>query len=115
MAKEDKFADEVLSEDELEQVAGGEYAQTAQDSKFLSIYGLCPGFDPMDIELTSGTAKEEQVKAAWAKVGVTLDYHGGAYDNRYFMNGKEISREAAYQHVIDTLGDPISYIIEHHF
>ena len=114
MAKEDKFADEVLSEDELEQVAGGTPTETSEDSKFLFIYGLCPSFSTNDIDFTSGTAKEEQVKAAWAKVGVTLDYHGDFSDNRYYMNGNQISREAAYQHVFDTLGDPLSYIIEHH-
>lgn len=114
MAKEDKFADEVLSEDELEQVAGGTYEQTSEDSGFLYCYGLCPAFDVLDLQLTSGRAREEQVKAAWAKVGITLDYSGYFGGNRYYLNGKKISRYAAHQHVIDTLGDPFSALIEHH-
>ena len=118
MAKEDKFADELLTEDELEQVAGGTYAQTSEDSKFLSIYGLCPKFTAMQLAFTPGTEKEEQVKAAWATVGVILLYNSDRVNNAYFMkmNGilTLISREAAYQHVFDTLGDPLSYIHEHH-
>ena len=36
MAKEDKFADEVMSDDELDGVAGGNCYETADDSRFLN-------------------------------------------------------------------------------
>ena len=42
MADKDKFADEVMSDDELDNVAGGEAIEMVYDSRFLnSLNGSC--------------------------------------------------------------------------
>ena len=40
MADKDKYADEMMSDDELDGVAGGNVGQTVVDSDFLYDYGL---------------------------------------------------------------------------
>ena len=37
MTKEDKFAEEMLTDDELENVVGGTLDETANDSRFLNV------------------------------------------------------------------------------
>ena len=103
MTENDKFADEILSDEELDQVVGGTYLQTAQDSEFLNIYGLCGKYTENDIAFDSGTSQEEDVKAGWAKVGVDFHYHSGrgtfGTHNAYYISGNKVSREEAYAHV----------------
>jgi len=116
MADEKILQDEILSDEELENVAGGDYKETAGDSVFLSFYGLCKKYGVWEIEFDKGTSKEEDVKRGWAKLGVTLEYHGrlesgsaffGDSTNKYFINGKEVSRDDAYVHAL-------MFIAEHH-
>lgn len=91
---------EKLSDEELEQVAGGTWHQTGDDSHFL--HTLNPDFlevNEVALAFTPGTSLEEGIKREWAKYGVTLEYHGGAiYDNKYYINGNEVSRDDAYAH-----------------
>ena len=109
MTDKDKIADEILSDEELDQVVGGTYLQTAQDSEFLNNYGLCGKYTRNDIAFDDGTSQEEDVKAGWAKAGVTMEYHndyGLTIKNKYYINGNKVSREEAYAHVrsrVDTL------------
>ena len=104
MAKEDKFADEILSDEELDQVVGGTYNETSEDSEFLNIYGLCGKYTRNDILFDEGTSQEEDVKAGWAKVGVDFHYDGnpldcGKHNNEYYISGNKVTREEAYAHV----------------
>ena len=110
MADKDKYADEIMSDEELDQVAGGNYKETADDSLFLSFHGLCKKYNGWEIWCDSGTSKEEEVKAAWAKLGVRLEYRsnswGGDRDrNRYFINDVEVTREGAYSHALIYMGE----------
>ena len=104
MAVQDKFANEILSDEELDQVVGGNYSETAGDSEFLNMYGLCGKYTRNDILFDEGTSQEEDVKAGWAKVGVDFHYHGNPFDcgnhnNEYYISGNKVSREEAYEHV----------------
>ena len=89
---------EKLKDEELEKVVGGSYSETAGDSKFLNIFGLYNEYDVLHLLVCSYTAAEDAVKAAWEKVGVTLEYHGGAKSNKYYIGGNEVERAEAYRH-----------------
>ena len=109
MADKGKYVDEMISDAELECVSGGTYNETAADSKFLNIYGLCKKYSLNDIEISQGTEIEDAVKAAWSKVGVELEYNSGRVTigekNKYYINGNPVSRAEAYRHVLKLKGD----------
>ena len=88
---------EKLSDEELEQVAGGSIPQTSEDSKFLYKHGLTNdwhGVIPMTFKW--GTYSKE-VDDGWAKAGITCVTNPSPFkDNLYFKDGKPISRTEAY-------------------
>ena len=89
--------DEILSEEDLDNVAGGTVNQTASDSQFLRDIGIN--------EKGWGNTKTSNffddvskvVSDGWSKVGITCttDKDG---DNTYKLGEKEISRFDAYLH-----------------
>lgn len=83
---EDKFADEMLSDDELDQIAGGTDDQTTDDNMFLYEHGL------VDVVVCDSS---KDVDAGWAKAGITCVTKFFS-DNQYFIGGKSISRNEAY-------------------
>jgi hypothetical protein len=91
MAEEKKITDEILSDEELEQVAGGDIYQMEDDSKNFKKLGVLSQFvnDHDKIAL----------KAAFAAYGITTEQHGGylGEDNKYFLGNQKISRETAWQ------------------
>lgn len=100
MADKEKFTDEVVSDEELEQVAGGSIPQTAYDSVLLYEYGLV---DDWHSDLTTTFNWESYsaaVDAGWAKAGITCVTKPSPFDNNlYFLNGKEITRDEAHDYV----------------
>ena len=106
MEEEKKFANEKLSDDELEKVAGGTWGQTADDSRFLnSLNGSTDRYGATKISLTPGTKIEEEVQRGWATVGIDFHWHGGAVsDNEYYLNGKKISQSEAREHAMQVTG-----------
>ncbi|MBR5914589.1 MAG: hypothetical protein IKZ58_09565 [Selenomonadaceae bacterium] len=106
MADKDKYADEMLTDDELEKVAGGTYYECTDDMDFLRKCGVEVGnpdkYDSFQIEST--------VADAWAKVGIICypesyaDNHSNVYKNSYSLNGKEISREEAHKYALKVTG-----------
>ena len=89
---------EMLSDEELEQVAGGTIGQTAGDSKILYDYGLMNRHYGTIPVLFYWKSKSAEVDAGWAKAGITC-VTAPLASNRYFLNGKEISRREAYDHL----------------
>ena len=70
MAEKDKFADEMLTDDELDNVAGGTCYETADDTRFLnSLNGSTDRYGAPRIYFT-GEATRESIQGAWAKVGI---------------------------------------------
>lgn len=86
---------EQLTDDELEQVAGGTIGQTAGDSKFLYDYGLMDRHYGTIPVMFYWKSKSAEVDEGWSKAGITCVTAPFA-DNKYFLNGKEISRGEAY-------------------
>ena len=88
---------EQMSDEELEQVAGGSLKETVSDSVFLYEHGLIDdwhGSFHMTFHWKSDSAA---VDSGWAKAGITcVTKWLEMAHNRYFVNGKEISRDEAY-------------------
>ncbi len=91
MAEEKKITDEILSDEELEQVAGGDIYQMEDDSKNFKRLGVLSQF--------VNDHDKNALVAAFAAYGITTEQHGGylGKDNKYFLGNQKISRETAWQ------------------
>ena len=103
---------EAMSDEELEQVAGGTYNNTAADSRALNelgfnISGRSAG-ETFWMPTFNKTADE--VANIFSKYGVSVDQSWGAKDNVYKYEGKTISRQEAFQIVSKAVGKPMPNI-----
>lgn len=108
MAKEDKFADEVMSDEELDNVAGGNAEEMVNDSRFLnSLNGSCDRYGLWKIAFSAG-AYNEEIEKAWATVGIKAEVSSGqggfGKKNKYYLNGQQITQEQARQHAMNVTG-----------
>ena len=106
MAKE-ILKDEILKDEELEQVAGGTFAESYSDAQQFEKIGVkifkndLVGVPLLDHE---GFVN---LRNAFDKYGVTIkddgsiwgDLTGKSKANQYYINGKEVSREDAWKHI----------------
>ena len=91
--------EELLSEDQLEGVAGGTSREIVKDTDFMQAIGL----------LRQDETEKDDLRRAWAQGGVTLILHGGKGNaNEYYKNGKQISREAALKSVMKKTGSVLN-------
>ncbi|MBQ6758723.1 MAG: hypothetical protein IJP42_06530 [Selenomonadaceae bacterium] len=106
MAKE-ILKDEILKDEELDQVAGGTFAESYSDAQQFEKLGVkifkndlvgVPLLDPEGFV---------NLRAAFDKYGVTIkddgsiwgDLTGKSKANQYFIGDKEVSREDAWKHI----------------
>ncbi|MBQ4495443.1 MAG: hypothetical protein II968_06710 [Selenomonadaceae bacterium] len=106
MAK-DILKDEILKDEELDQVAGGTFAESYSDAQAFEKLGVkifkndlvgVPLLDPEGFV---------NLRAAFEKYGVTIkddgsiwgDLTGKSKANQYYIDGKEVSREDAWKHI----------------
>ena len=86
--------DEIMSDEQLDGVAGGNAAETGKDVKFLSAIGALAQGDETNLA---------RMTRAFAKLGVGVVIHGDVngytdhpdWNNEYFIIGKQVTREAA--------------------
>ena len=91
MSEEKIMNEEILNDDELEQVAGGNGAEIREDKK---------RFEKLGIRITSGAHDEAQLKDAFARFGVQVEtYHGDWRKNDYWIGGESVDRDKAWEHV----------------
>ena len=111
MAEKDKYADEIISDDELDGVSGGSSGQTADDSRFLNV--LLQGRDWQPERYGQFRLKmsdyDGEIQNAWKSVGVdatirTGNILGSGRQNTYEINGKEVSQYEAMQHAMNVVG-----------
>lgn len=112
MDKEDKFADEIMSDEELDGVAGGSCYDIADDSRMLNVllhgrpeYHQCDRYGWW--RCSNSKAVREDVKKAWASLGIEATLHSSIFgwnDNKYSLDGKEISRSEAWAHAQSKVG-----------
>jgi len=89
---------EMLTDEQLENVAGGTIGQTAGDSKILYDYGLMDRYYGTIPVMFYWKSKSAEVDAGWSKAGITCVTKPFG-SNQYFKDGKEISRGEAYDHL----------------
>ena len=108
MAEKDKYADEIMSDEELDGVAGGYADESANDSRFLNVllqgtnkYHQCDRYGECTM-LFCESARVD-LRKAWNSLGIEIEDHSCKY-NKYRLNGKEISRAEAWAHAERLVG-----------
>jgi len=100
---------EQLSDEELESVAGGTYNNTAADTRVLNQLGY--NIEPKTaLELfwiPSFNSSANKVAEIFSGLGISVDQSWGAVSNRYYKDGKEISRAEAFRIAAEKKGKPI--------
>ena len=95
--------DAAMSDEELDQVAGGNCYQMADDSRFLnSLNGSCDRYGATRIFFSNVYCKE--IEKAWSTVGITVTLSNEFVINEYSLNGRKITQEQARQHAMKVVG-----------
>lgn len=98
-------SDNMLTLEEMEDVSGGSYHQLSCDGFFLRwlLVGR-PGQPQNAPEFWELNEKDaENIVQAWKTVGV--ECKGEPYlDNKYYIKGREVSMEDAYNHAMNLVG-----------
>lgn len=102
MTEEKILKDEVLSEEQLEQVSGGNQLELSKDSQLLHDLGLVANVisppvsgDYVDLESAeSKLNKYLDVKRSWAKLGISMVQNNDGYNLYYDSTGKSIIQTA---------------------
>ena len=108
MKDEKILQDEILSEEELEQVAGGTPGETADDSRFLNVllqgtkYHQCDRYGSFRIFFNQ-RGEINDVAKSWESLGIKF-FHGEGLSNIYSLNGKNLSRDEAWEYAQDKVG-----------
>lgn len=92
---------------DLNNVSGGNITETAKDSKFLTEIGVMnDGISEM--RLTFGwDSNSAAVDTGWASIGITCVTV--PFDtNRYYLNGKQITRKEALNYAMKKTGNYIN-------
>lgn len=94
---------EAMSDDELEKVAGGTYKEVAGDSRFLNdLANLTDRYGATRTFFQYSSISDEVVQG-WSKAGIALSPSFSG-DNKYFLNGNQISREDAMNYAAKQFG-----------
>ena len=110
MAEKDKYADEIMSDEELDKVSGGTSGELADDSRFLNVllqgtnkYHQCDRYGEWRM-LWSPGARDDLTKS-WNSLGIEITYSTSCLiKNTYRLNGKEISQADAWAHAESLVG-----------
>ncbi|MBE8955537.1 MAG: hypothetical protein SR2Q5_07775 [Quinella sp. 2Q5] len=92
-----------MSDEELEQVAGGSWKSTAGDTRFLNdLAGLCDRFGATSGFFKFGTVSDEACKG-WSEIGIQVNpaWFGS---NTYHLNGNPITRQEAMEYALKKFG-----------
>ena len=113
MADEKILKDEILEDEQLDNVAGGTFAESYSDAQ---------QFEKLGVKIFEGklagvplldSAGFKNLRAAFDKYGVTIqddgsvwgDLTGKSKANKYFIGGKEVSQAEAWEHVKAQIGN----------
>jgi len=97
---------EAMSDDELSMVAGGSKTETANDSRFLnSLNGSCDRYGEYKIgEPADWGYRRSEIRDAWKTVGIDFRPLYDNQPNEYYLDGQQITQEAARQHAMKVTG-----------
>lgn len=100
MADEKILKEEILSDDELDNVAGGNYIESAVDAKKFKELGVKIYDDEILGVPVLMHDQFEKLRSTFKEYGVTIKDNGGLIDkNQYFIGDTEVTRETAWAHV----------------
>ena len=110
MTDKDKFAEEMLTDDELNNVAGGTPGELADDSRFLNVllhgtdkYHQCDRYG--EFRMFSNKRALKDLIKSWNSLGIELEKDNSFFkNNTYRLNGKEISQAEAWAHAESLVG-----------
>ena len=101
---------EAMSDEELEQVAGGTCYEIADDSRFLNVllqgtkYHHCDRYGATRIWFSTGDAINDVIKS-WESLGIKVHFCSNTSGkNMYFKDGREISQKEAWAHAEKLVG-----------
>jgi len=100
------MATKKISDNSLDFVSGGNTVETSDDSKFLNslLYhrpAQCDRYGTWRIEYQS---HDEEIRTAWASVGVAAFLNDYDLNNSYMVNGKWVSQDEARWHAMEVTG-----------
>lgn len=102
----EKLADKVLTDSQMESVAGGNFAQVAFDANFFNDMGLYPHrwniFDTAHANVFN-QVKDEMVRL-YSNYGISFACDSQGQNNVYFYGTKRLSQEEAQAFVRKKLG-----------
>lgn len=84
--------DEILSLEQLEEVAGGTYFETLVDSKNLYEYGFVKNYVVEDSSIKSWIDIGNTVTEAWSKVGIICKFNGSTANEYSIVNGDSVTK-----------------------
>ena len=91
--------EELLSEDQLEGVAGGTVREYDLDTSFMQAVGV----------LRQGESGSDALQRAFASQGISVIFHGDDnLANEYYQGGKQISRNEALNAVMKKTGNKVN-------
>ena len=96
--------DEIMSEMELDNVAGGNRNELALDTQlFNAMGGRSKAYDLEDITNTNVRGIVAKVDTLWNNFGIQVSYND-AGENKYYIDGDQISRNKAIKEVLFRAG-----------
>ena len=106
------FANKALDVEEMDAVAGGTYAESADDSCFLNVLLRGHPAQPdrhgalkLQVSYDSDNApRYAEIKNAWKAVGVDVKIKDDDVGNKYSINGQKVTREMAMNHAMKVMG-----------
>ena len=95
---------ELMSDEELDQVAGGTANQMADDSQFLNeLTGKQDRYGSFRCWF-EGVRIGKELTKSWAAVGVTYVYSQNWNDCKYSIDGRDVSQQEARNHAMRVTG-----------
>ena len=83
-----------LRDEELEQVAGGDFGETSSDSRLLYEHGLMNDWQNIFQVILHWVPYSKEVDEGWSRAGITCVTKPLGY-NKYFAGSREITRDEA--------------------
>ena len=106
--------EEILTEKQLDTVAGGNLHELQMDANFLHDLGrISPMTFPQDLTPHYGSEEDikniEAVQRAWAKFGISVVNNKNGFNEYYNSKGEDIGRQKAIQTVIKKAHSKLNY------
>ena len=95
---------EILKDEELEQIAGGNRDELALDTQlFNTMGGRIKAYDLDDITNTNVNGISAKITSLYSKLGIEVKYNDYGASN-YYINGNWISRNEAVKEALNRAG-----------